>query len=143
DNVPGVPGIGVKTAAQLINEYGDLETLLSRAGEIKQPKRREALLNNREQALISKRLVQLDDKVPVPLSLDVLAVRPCDTDQMIGFLKEMEFERLVARAQSKLAGTRTAPAAPVAADDDAPKGPLNSQYCLIQKAEDLRAWVDR
>src|SRR5690606_5550057 len=59
DNVPGVPGIGVKTAAQLINEYGDLETLLARAGEIKQPKRREALLNNREQALISKRLVQL------------------------------------------------------------------------------------
>lgn len=142
DNVPGVPGIGVKTAAQLINEYGDLDTLLARAGEIKQPKRREALLGNKEQALISKRLVQLDDKVPVPLALDALAVQPCDTDKMIAFLREMEFERLVARAQSKLAGTRPAPSPPPN-DEPAPSGPLKSEYRLVQKAEHLRTWVER
>src|SRR4051812_40823015 len=70
DNVPGVPGIGVKTAAQLIIEYGDLETLLLRAGEIKQPKRREALLENAEKARISRQLVLLDDKVDLEVPLD-------------------------------------------------------------------------
>ncbi|WP_119418409.1 DNA polymerase I [Desertibaculum subflavum] len=143
DNVPGVPGIGVKTAAQLINEYGDLDTLLARAAEIKQPKRRESLLANKEQALISRRLVQLDENVPVPLGLDKLAVQPCDTDRMIAFLREMEFERLVARAQSKLAGARSVPA-PAASDEaTAPAGPLNSAYRLVQKADELRGWVDR
>src|SRR3954447_17567136 len=69
DNVPGVPGIGIKTAAQLIVEYGDLETLLKRAGEIKQPKRREALIEHAEKARISKQLVQLDDKVKLDVPL--------------------------------------------------------------------------
>src|SRR3954469_262280 len=79
DNVPGVPGIGVKTAAQLITEYGDLETLLSRAGEIKQPKRRESLIEFAEQARISRRLVLLEDKVPPPVPLDALRVHEPDT----------------------------------------------------------------
>ncbi|HEX7922302.1 MAG TPA: 5'-3' exonuclease H3TH domain-containing protein, partial [Bradyrhizobium sp.] len=74
DNVPGVPGIGVKTAAQLIIEYGDLDQLLFRAGEIKQPKRREALLENAEKARISRQLVLLDDKVDLEVPLDDLAV---------------------------------------------------------------------
>src|SRR5437764_2517918 len=74
DNVPGVPGIGVKTAAQLIGEYGDLETLLARASEIKQEKRRQALIENAEQARISKKLVTLDDKVPMDLPIDRLCL---------------------------------------------------------------------
>jgi DNA polymerase I len=97
DNVPGVPGIGVKTAAQLIVEYGDLETLLLRAGEIKQPKRREALIENAEKARISRQLVLLDDKVELEVPLDELAVHEPDARKLIAFLKAMEFATLTRR----------------------------------------------
>jgi DNA polymerase-1 len=97
DNVPGVPGIGVKTAAQLIVEYGDLETLLLRAGEIKQPKRREALIENAEKARISRQLVLLDDKVKLDVPLDELAVHEPDARKLIAFLKAMEFSALTRR----------------------------------------------
>src|SRR5712672_2506674 len=97
DNVPGVPGIGVKTAAQLIVEYGDLETLLQRAGEIKQPKRREALIENAEKARISRQLVLLDDKVKLDVPLDELAVHEPDARKLIAFLKAMEFSTLTRR----------------------------------------------
>ncbi len=97
DNVPGVPGIGVKTAAQLIVEYGDLETLLFRAGEIKQPKRREALIENAEKARISRQLVLLDDKVALDVPLDDLAVHEPDARKLIAFLKAMEFSTLTRR----------------------------------------------
>ena len=97
DNVPGVPGIGVKTAAQLIVEYGDLETLLKRAGEIKQPKRREALIENAEKARISRQLVLLDDKVKLDVQLDELAVHEPDARKLIAFLKAMEFSTLTRR----------------------------------------------
>src|SRR6267378_2709873 len=97
DNVPGVPGIGVKTAAQLIVEYGDLETLLKRAGEIKQPKRREALIENAEKARISRQLVLLDDKVKLDVPLDDLAVHEPDARKLIAFLKAMEFSTLTRR----------------------------------------------
>ncbi|MFL6816472.1 MAG: DNA polymerase I [Bradyrhizobium sp.] len=97
DNVPGVPGIGVKTAAQLIAEYGDLETLLQRAGEIKQPKRREALIENAEKARISRQLVLLDDKVKLDVPLDELAVHEPDARKLIAFLKAMEFSTLTRR----------------------------------------------
>ena len=97
DNVPGVPGIGIKTAAQLIVEYGDLETLLLRAGEIKQPKRREALLENAEKARISRQLVLLDDKVKLDVALDELAVHEPDARKLIAFLKAMEFSTLTRR----------------------------------------------
>jgi DNA polymerase I len=97
DNVPGVPGIGVKTAAQLIVEYGDLETLLSRAGEIKQPKRREALIENAEKARISRQLVLLDDKVQLDVPLDELAVHEPDPRKLVAFLKAMEFATLTRR----------------------------------------------
>ncbi len=97
DNVPGVPGIGVKTAAQLIVEYGDLETLLRRAGEIKQPKRREALIENAEKARISRQLVLLDDKVKLDVPLDELAVHEPDARKLIAFLKAMEFATLTRR----------------------------------------------
>jgi DNA polymerase-1 len=97
DNVPGVPGIGIKTAAQLIIEYGDLETLLLRAGEIKQPKRREALIENAEKARISRQLVLLDDQVKLEVPLDELAVHEPDARKLIAFLKAMEFSALTRR----------------------------------------------
>src|SRR6185436_1512081 len=97
DNVPGVPGIGVKTAAQLIGEFGDLETLLSRAGEIKQEKRRQALIENAEKARISKVLVTLDDKVKLEVPLADLAVHEPDYRLLIAFLKQMEFSTLTRR----------------------------------------------
>jgi DNA polymerase I len=97
DNVPGVPGIGVKTAAQLIGEFGDLETLLSRAGEIKQQKRRESLIEHAEKARISKTLVTLDDKVALEVPLADLAVHEPDYPRLIAFLKQMEFSTLTRR----------------------------------------------
>ena len=97
DNVPGVPGIGVKTAAQLIVEYGDLETLLLRAGEIKQPKRREALIEHADKARISRQLVLLDDKVDLEVPLEELAVHEPDARKLIAFLKAMEFSTLTRR----------------------------------------------
>ncbi|MDI1266758.1 MAG: DNA polymerase I [bacterium] len=97
DNVPGVPGIGIKTAAQLIVEYGDLEQLLFRASEIKQPKRREALIENAEKARISRKLVLLDDKVELDVPLDDLAVHEPDARKLVAFLKAMEFSTLTRR----------------------------------------------
>src|ERR671936_859977 len=97
DNVPGVPGIGVKTAAQLIGEYGDLETLLARAGEIKQEKRRQALIENAEKARLSKKLVTLDDQVELEVPLPALAVHEPDYKRLIAFLKAMEFSTLTRR----------------------------------------------
>jgi len=97
DNVPGVPGIGIKTAAQLIVEYGDLEQLLFRAGEIKQPKRREALIENAEKARISRQLVLLDAHVKLDVPLDDLAVHEPDARKLIAFLKAMEFSTLTRR----------------------------------------------
>ncbi|BBE73583.1 DNA polymerase I [Oharaeibacter diazotrophicus] len=97
DNVPGVPGIGIKTAAQLILEYGDLEGLLARAGEIKQPKRRESLIQYAEQARISRRLVELDRAVPLDHPIDGLGVRPVDGERLIAFCKAMEFSTLTRR----------------------------------------------
>lgn len=97
DNVPGVPGIGIKTAAQLIHEYGDLETLLARAPEIKQPKRREALIENAEKARISKKLVKLEDRVPLTTPIDALAVHDPEPKNLLAFLKAMEFNTVTRR----------------------------------------------
>ena len=97
DNVPGVPGIGIKTAAQLIHEYGDLETLLARAPEIKQPKRREALIENAEKARISKQLVKLEDRVPLTTPIDALAVHDPEPKNLLAFLKAMEFNTVTRR----------------------------------------------
>ena len=97
DNVPGVPGIGVKTAAQLIGEYGDLETLLKRAGEIKQDKRRQTLIDNAELARISKKLVTLDQHVKLDVPMDDLAVHEPEYKNLIAFLKAMEFNTLTRR----------------------------------------------
>ncbi len=113
DNVPGVPGIGVKTAAELINTYGDLETLLKRAGEIKQPKRRESLIEHAEKARISKRLVTLDCEAPMPVPLADLGVIEPDPRELAGFLKAMEFAALLKRVANEwdLSDTADIPAA--------------------------------
>ena len=97
DNVPGVPGIGPKTAAQLISEYGDLETLLLRASEIKQDKRRQALIDNADKARLSKQLVTLDDRIKLEVPLADLAVHEPDYTRLVSFLKAMEFTTLVRR----------------------------------------------
>src|SRR5205807_1747834 len=112
DNVPGVPGIGVKTAAELINTYGDLETLLARATEIKQPKRREALIENVAKARLSKELVKLDDSVPLPCPLSALRVKPYDPEKLFPFLDEMELRALKSRIERRLDITAPLPTGP-------------------------------
>ena len=102
DNVPGVPGIGVKTAAQLITEYGDLETLLARASEIKQQKRRENLIQFAEQARLSKRLVTLDEHVPVEHDAGSFAVDTPKPSALIGFLKALEFTSFTRKVAGEL-----------------------------------------
>jgi DNA polymerase-1 len=97
DNVPGVPGIGVKTAAQLIAEYGDLETLLKRAPEIKQEKRRQSLIDNADKARLSKKLVTLDDHVKLDVPIGDLAVHEPDHKRLVAFLKAMDFSSLTRR----------------------------------------------
>jgi len=97
DNVPGVPGIGIKTAALLINEYGDLETLLERAGEIKQNKRRENLIEFAEQARISRELVTLRTDTPLPVDMSEMGLTPPEAGMLMGFLKAMEFNTLTQR----------------------------------------------
>lgn len=102
DNVPGVPGIGIKTAALLIDEYGDLDTLLTRAEEIKQKKRRENLIEFAEQARISRDLVTLKQDVPVDVSLDQMVLRRAEADVVLDFLNEMEFTKLTERIANAL-----------------------------------------
>ncbi|MFN3686924.1 DNA polymerase I [Salinarimonas sp.] len=101
DNVPGVPGIGQKTAAQLILEFGDLETLLARASEIKQPKRRETLLENADKARLSKRLVDLDENAPMPVPVDDLRLVEFDARRLIAFFKAMEFTTVTRRVATE------------------------------------------
>ena len=95
DNVPGVPGIGVKTAAELINYYGTLEKLLDKAHEIKQNKRRETIIANKDKALISKKLVTLEKKVPIKNKIEEFKFKIIDKDKLYKFLREMEFNRLL------------------------------------------------
>ncbi|GJD75312.1 DNA polymerase I [Methylobacterium goesingense] len=102
DNVPGVPGIGLKTAAALIKEYGSLDALLERAAEIKQPKRRETLLASIDQARLSRKLVALEENVPVPVPLDDLRLPKPDPQKLVGFLKAMEFNTLTRRIAQML-----------------------------------------
>ena len=100
DNVPGVPGIGIKTAAELINEYGNLDNLLKNASNIKQPKRRQTLLDNKENALISKKLVTLKKDVPIKYSIDDFLLKPIDSKKILTFLKDMEFSRLYKKLEN-------------------------------------------
>ncbi|WP_281856634.1 DNA polymerase I [Litoreibacter halocynthiae] len=144
DNVPGAPGIGVKTAALLINEYGTLEELLDRAEEIKQPKRRQTLIEHRAQIELSKRLVQLDENTPLTFSIDDLEVREPDPDKLLSFLAEMEFRTLSKRIAEKLGVEAPVieDVAPPAAD--APEMPdlKDATYETVRDAVALQKWID-
>ncbi|MGQ2970049.1 MAG: DNA polymerase I [Allorhizobium sp.] len=125
DNVPGIPGIGPKTAAQLLEEFGDLETLLARAGEIKQVKRRENIVANAELARLSRQLVELRTDVPIDMKLEELVLEPQNGPKLIGFLKAMEFTTLTRRVAEVCdcdAGAIDAAAVPVEWGDAA-RGP--------------------
>ncbi|MGR3291220.1 MAG: 5'-3' exonuclease H3TH domain-containing protein, partial [Paracoccaceae bacterium] len=145
DNVPGAPGIGIKTAALLINEYGDLDTLLERAGEIKQPKRRESLLGNVELIRISRRLVQLDCNMDLDFGFDDLEVRDPDPDTLLAFLASMEFRTITKRIADKL-GVESPTIADVApaGGDAAEAVPFDPEkYECVRDAAALQVWVDR
>ena len=148
DNVPGAPGIGIKTAALLINEYGDLDALLERAEEIKQPKRRQTLIDHAEQIRLSRSLVLLDENTPIDFTIDDLEVRDPDPEQLLGFLSEMEFRTLSKRVAEVLGREAPAiPEAPAPAVADAPQiadVPFDhSKYEQVSDAEALRVWLDR
>ncbi len=150
DNVPGAPGIGLKTAAQLIQEYGDLDTLLARAEEIKQPKRREVLTGHKDQILLSRTLVTLDENTPLDFTLDDLEVRDPDPEVLIGFLTRMEFRTITKRIADKLGIAPPAipdenpgGAAPVA--EEGPKAvPFDhAAYEAVRDRAALEVWVAR
>jgi DNA polymerase I len=152
DNVPGVPGIGVKTASELINTYGTLEALLERAPEIKQPKRRQSLIDFAEQARLSKQLVKLDDHVPLTLTLDQLKIPPQDTAKLINYLEVNGFRALLARIKTDEGGQKIAsaplktedgklalaPATPAPADNLAA---IETKYELVQDSAALDTWI--
>ncbi|PXW84640.1 DNA polymerase I [Ruegeria sp. P4] len=147
DNVPGAPGIGIKTAALLINEFGSLEDLLDRAEEIKQPKRRQTLIEKREQIEMSKRLVQLDCDMELDFTLDDLEVRDPDAETLLGFLAEMEFRTLSKRMADQLGREApTIPEAPSAAAAalELPEAPGfdSAEYTTVRDAETLQQWID-
>ena len=143
DNVPGVPGIGVKTAAELINTYGDLETLLAHAEEIKQPKRRQSLIDFAEQARISRALVELKSDVPPPCPLSDLALRKPDHGKLETFLREQGFRSLLSRIQTRQ--LRSDAAAPGTSDAPPPPKPApdkpTQHYELIQDEAALDRWI--
>ena len=154
DNVPGAPGIGLKTAALLINEYGDLDTLLARAHEIKQPKRREALVDNAEKIRISRQLVTLTCDMPLETTLDELEIRLPDADKIMDFLTQMEFRTLTRRVADKLG--IAAPAMPETSQlqvtpreekpeaQDALQLPFDlSAYECVRTRADLDRWIAR
>ena len=137
DNVPGVPGIGVKTAAQLIGEYGDLETLLRRATEIKQEKRRQSLIENADKARLSKKLVTLDTHVKLDVPIDDLAVHEPDHKRLVAFLKAMEFSSLTRRVAefSSIDVAEIAPDAKLAAHGASSPPPLAGEVASEAKRE--------
>ena len=154
DNIPGAPGIGIKTAALLINEYGDLESLLARADEIKQPKRRETLQNFADQIRLSRRLVELHPETPLEVTLEDLIIREPDAEALLGFLAQMEFRTLSRRIAEKLGAEAPviaetpAEAASTGGDNPATENPAlapfdHQQYACIRDRATLDAWIAR
>ena len=147
DNVPGAPGIGIKTAALLINEYGDLDTLLERAAEIKQPKRRQTLIDNVDQIRLSRDLVKLDDAMDLEFTIEDLEVFEPDPEVLLPFLAEMEFRTLTKRVAT-LFGKETPvikDAAPTASDLPVLESVSfdHSKYEQVENAAQLQVWIDR
>jgi len=140
DNVPGVPGIGVKTAALLINEYGDLDTLLERAGEIKQNKRREKLIEFADDARMSRELVTLKVDTPLDEQLDAFGMSEPDPEMLVSFLKEMQFRTFTRKVEEALGGTSSALPADQTGDATAPID--RSQYECVTTMDALNRWID-
>ena len=151
DNVPGAPGIGVKTAALLINEFGDLDTLLARAEEVPQPKRRQTLIDHADQIRLSRRLVQLDCDMPFDVPLDALDVKGPDPDALLAFLMAMEFRTVTRRVAEKLKVAVPVmpdlmPASPEPSEEpDAPRLPPidTTKYEWIRDAAALQRWIEK
>ena len=141
DNVPGVPGIGVKTAAELINEYGDLEKLLKSAHEIKQNKRRETLIENKDKALISKKLVTLKSDAPVNKNLTDLELKSIDKDKLYKFLREMEFNRLLSSAISAYGEPNLTSIKNEVKIEKNQKAINKKEYYLIENLEQIDNWI--
>ena len=155
DNVPGVPGIGIKTAALLIQEYGDLDTLLARASEIKQNKRRENLIEHADKARLSRELVRLRDDVPLTIPLNELGRRQPDMVHLEQFLTEQGFKTILSRLQSRLpkeassASSNTplsSSSTSIESDKTEPTSalsPVEPHYELVQTIEALQPWIDK
>ena len=147
DNVPGAPGIGIKTAALLINEYGDLDALLERAGEIKQPKRRQTLIDNVDQIRLSRNLVKLDDAMDLEFTIEDLEVRDPNPEVLLPFLAEMEFRTLTKRAAAQF-GTQAPEikdAAPTVSDVTVLETVSfdHAKYEQVENTTQLQTWIDR
>ena len=145
DNVPGAPGIGIKTAALLINEYGDLDSLLERAGEIKQPKRRASLIDNADQIRLSRQLVQLECNTPLDFTLDDLEARDPVPEILLGFLAEMEFRTLTKRVSDQFKIAPPLVVDPVQSKDDKDETSkiqdfTNKIYTRVSDRATLEAW---
>lgn len=132
DNVPGVPGIGPKTAAELINQFGSLDDVLNRAGEVKQNKRRESLIENREKALLSRDLVRLCDEVPLELSVEDFAVKELDNEILLAFAREQNFKALINKIEGKVAAKPAVVAVKAA-----------SENILIDDIKNIKQWIDK
>ncbi|MFT6785997.1 MAG: DNA polymerase-1, partial [Dinoroseobacter sp.] len=145
DNVPGAPGIGIKTAALLINEFGDLDTLLERAGEIKQPKRRQTLQDNGDKIRLSRSLVQLDCGMTLEFGLDDLEMLEPEPEKLLSFLAKMEFRTITKRISERLGVDapviEDTPALALDAPEAAPIDP--SKYVTIRDTATLTAWIEK
>ena len=142
DNVPGVPGIGVKTAAELINKYGTLENLLKSAHEIKQNKRRETLIENKDKALISKKLVTLDHNSPVNRELSEFKLQNIDKDKLYKFLREMEFNRLLSSAISAYGEPELESNKIETQNLEKQQTVNNKNYYLINSLDEIDKWIE-
>jgi len=142
DNVPGVPGIGVKTAAELINKYGTLEKLLNKAHEIKQNKRRETIIENKDKAIISKKLVTLKKDVPVKEKIEEFRFKQIDKDKLYKYLRDMEFNRLL----SSVISIYGEPLLSNKKTDLFPKEKQISinkkNYFLIKNEKEIEKWIE-
>ncbi|RMH52114.1 MAG: DNA polymerase I, partial [Alphaproteobacteria bacterium] len=153
DNIPGAPGIGVKTAALLVREFGDVENLIARASEIPQPKRRQSIEENAERIRTSRRLVELKRDLPLPVPPEELVLRPPDPGALMAFLSRMEFRSLAARMAEKLGveppliGSVPARASgqggEAAAEPDPPAPVSRAGYVVLRDAASLAQWCDR
>ena len=143
DNVPGVPGIGVKTAAELINKYGTVEKLLANADEIKQNKRRETILENKEKALISKRLVTLKKDVPIKDKIQDFELKEINKDKLYDFLREMEFNRLLSQVISFYGEVKTTKTKFSENHNSKIEKEYFKNYKLIKTIEEIDYWIKK